>query len=217
MAPPESSRRGIRLTAGIVLLIAVVFVAGFFWATTRERTLSPEELQAHGALMFEAARKLPEFSLRDDTGAVVSPSWFEGRWNIVFFGYTFCPDICPTTLALLRQYYATLSPEQQADTRIVLATVDPARDTVEQLSQYLGFFHPDFRGLTGEFLEVHRLATSLGSPFTKVPNSGENYLVDHSGNLALVNPAGHFVGIVKTPVTVEKLERIMPTFRVKRG
>jgi protein SCO1/2 len=123
------------------VVLATLFVGGFFWAFTRERVLSQEELQANGALLFETARKLPAFSLSNDKGEAVDATWFEGQWDIVFFGFTFCPDVCPTTLALLKQYYEQLTPEQRSDTRIVLASVDPARDTVSQLSQYLSFFH----------------------------------------------------------------------------
>lgn len=209
-------KRGIQITVVTIVVLATLFVGGFFWAFTRERVLSQEELQANGALLFETARKLPAFSLSNDKGEAVDAAWFEGQWDIVFFGFTFCPDVCPTTLALLKQYYEQLTPEQRADTRIVLASVDPARDTVSQLSQYLSFFHEDFRGVTGEFLEVHRFATGLGAPFNKVPGGGENYLVDHSGNVALINPNGHFVGILKAPISVEQINRVMPTFRALR-
>lgn len=209
-------RRGIRLTVVIVLVAAIIFVGGFFWAFTRERVLSAEELQANGALLFETARKLPEFTLLNDKGETVDASWFKGQWDIVFFGYTFCPDICPTTLATLKQYYEQQPPEVQREMRIVLASVDPARDTASQLSQYLAYFHDDFRGVSGEFLEVHRFATALGAPFNKVPGGGENYLVDHSGNVAIVNPNGHFVGILKAPLSVEQIERVLPTFKALR-
>jgi protein SCO1/2 len=209
-------KRGIHMTVGAIVLVAAVFVGGFFWAFTRERVLSQEELQANGALLFQTARKLPEFSLLNDKAESVTRDWFEGHWDIVFFGYTFCPDICPTTLATLKQYYEQLPAEQQAQTRIVLASVDPARDTAAQLNQYLAFFHPDFRGVTGEFLEVHRFATGLGAPFKKVPGGGKNYLVDHSGNVAIVNPAGHFIGLLKSPVSVEQINRVMPSFKALR-
>ncbi len=223
MANPETfsevsaeRKRGIHFTVGIIVVLASIFVGGFFYAFTRERVLTPEELQANGALLFETARQLPEFSLLNDRGEPVSRSWFEGQWDIVFFGYTFCPDICPTTLATLKQYYEQLGPEQQSDTRIVLASVDPARDTAVQLNQYLQFFHQDFYGLTGEFLDVYRFATALGSPFKKTPGGGDNYLVDHSGNIAIVNPAGHFVGILKSPISVDQINRVMPSFRALR-
>ncbi|WP_372747315.1 SCO family protein [Litorivivens sp.] len=209
-------KRGIHLTVAIVVVVAATFVAGFFWAFTRERVLSPEELQANGALLFEKARKLPEFTLTNDLGEPVTADWFKGQWDIVFFGYTFCPDICPTTLALLKQYYDQLPVEQQGQTRIVLASVDPARDTTTQLNQYLAYFHPEFRGVSGEFLDVHRFATGLGAPFNKVPGGGDNYLVDHSGNVALINPAGHFVGILKAPISVEQINRVMPSFKALR-
>lgn len=223
MANPEAfnavgseRKRGIHITVGVIVVIAVVFVGGFFWAFTRERVLSSEELQANGALLFERARQLPDFALLNDKAEPIGRDWFEGQWDFVFFGYTYCPDICPTTLATLKQYYEQLPPAQQAQTRIVLASVDPARDTAAQLNQYLQFFHPSFRGVTGEFLEVYRFATGLGAPFKKAPGGGDHYLVDHSGNVALINPAGHFVGILKSPISVEQINRVLPSFKALR-
>lgn len=205
--------RGIRLTVLAVVSIAIILVGGFFYAFTRERVMTMEELKSQGAYLYENPRLLPNFTLENDRGERITPTTFQGQWSVVFFGFTYCPDVCPTTLAQLKAFYLELDPEVQADTQIWLASVDPARDTPEQLHSYLDFFHPAFRGITGDFLEIHRFATSLNIPFTKVPGGGSNYLVEHSANVALINPKGHSVGFFKAPLEISKMKRAYLSIR----
>jgi protein SCO1/2 len=205
--------RGIQLTVLAIVSVAIILVSGFFYSFTRARVMTAEELKSQGAYLYENPRTLPNFTLEDDRGDRVTPSTFQGQWNLVFFGFTYCPDICPTTLAQLKAFYQELDPEVQAETQVWLASVDPARDTPEQLHNYLDFFHPTFRGITGDFLEIHRFATSLNIPFTKVPGGGSNYLVEHSANVALVNPKGHSVGFLKAPLELSKMTRAYLSLR----
>lgn len=200
-------RRGIRLTVTAILVVATILVAGFFYAFTRARVMTTDELRQQGAYLYENPRMLPNFELIDDNAKALDPTDLQGQWNLIFFGFTYCPDICPTTLAQLKTFYSELDPEVQKDTQVWLASVDPARDTPKQLHSYLEFFHPSFRGMTGEFLEMHRFATALNIPFAKVPGGGDDYLVDHSANVALVNPKGHSVGFFKAPLEITKLKR----------
>ncbi|MBB5187902.1 MULTISPECIES: SCO family protein [Zhongshania] len=206
-------QRGIRLTVLAIVAVGIVLVAGFFYAATRARMMTAEELKSQGAYLYENPRTLPNFSLLNDRGETLTPISMEGKWNLIFFGFTYCPDVCPTTLAQLKAFYQELEPEVQADTQIWLTSVDPARDTPEQLHSYLDFFHPAFRGITGDFLEIHRFATSLNIPFTKVPGGGSNYQVEHSANVALVNPNGHSVGFFKAPLEISKLKRAYLSIR----
>ena len=85
-------------------------------------------------------------------------------------------------------------------------SVDPARDTVEQLAAYVPYFHPDFTGVTGEFLELFRVATAMNTPFREVPGQDENYLVDHSANVVLINPRGDYHGFFKAPLDLAKMK-----------
>ncbi|GAB3370279.1 SCO family protein [Spongiibacter taiwanensis] len=206
-------RRGIRLTVAVIIAVAAVLVGGFFYAFTKARVMTVEELKAEGAYLYENPRLLPKFDLVDDQGQEITPASLQGKWNLLFFGFTYCPDVCPTTLAQLKNFYQELDPAVQADTQIWLVSVDPARDTPEQLHSYLEFFHPEFRGVTGEFLEIHRFATALNIPFAKVPGGGDSYLVDHSANVALVNPKGHSMGFFKAPLEISRLKRTFLTIR----
>jgi protein SCO1/2 len=87
-----------------------------------------------------------------------------------------------------------------------MVTVDPARDTVEQLAGYVPYFNSEFTGVTGEFLDIHRFATGLNTPFRKVPGQGENYQVDHSANVVLINPRGDYHGFFKAPLDLAKMK-----------
>jgi protein SCO1/2 len=205
--------RGIRRTVMVILAVALILVGGFFYASTRALMMSKEELKSQGAYLYENPRSLPNFSLLNDRGETLTPASFPGKWHLVFFGFTYCPDVCPTTLAQLKAFYQELEPEVQANTQVWLASVDPARDTPEQLHSYLDFFHPAFRGITGDFLEVHRFATSLNIPFAKVPGGGSNYQVEHSANVALINNKGHSVGFFKAPLEISKLKRAYLSIR----
>ena len=99
------------------------------------------------------------------------------------------------------------------DTKVVMISVDPARDTVEQLARYVPYFNADFSGVTGEFLDLFRFASALNTPFRKVPGQGEDYQVDHSANVVLINPRGHYHGFFKAPLDLAKMK---VTYRAAR-
>ena len=103
-------------------------------------------------------------------------------------------------------WLVSLEGTEAMDTAVVMISVDPARDTVPVLAQYVPYFNPEFLGVTGEFLDVHRFATSLNTPFRKVAGQGENYQVDHSANVVLINPRGDYHGFFKAPLDLAKMK-----------
>ena len=179
---------------------------------------TPSEPTAGGAAAGCSTRAYAEiggpFSLIDHTGQRVTEADFKGDPTLVFFGFTYCPDICPTTMAFLDRFVAELEGTEVEDTQVVMVSVDPARDTVEQLAQYVPFFNEDFIGVTGEFLDIHRFATALNTPFRKVPGQDENYLVDHSANVILINPRGDYHGFFKAPLDQAKMKLTYRSARV---
>lgn len=203
----DTTQKNIRLTViGLLLLIGIV-VAGFVNKITQPRVMTDSQLRLNGAYMFETPRALPDFSLLDHHGERFDRARLQGHWTLVFFGFTHCPDICPTTMAFLSRFMDELEglPEH-ADTQVLMVSVDPARDDVAVLSQYVPYFNPDFTGVTGDFLDIHRFATALNTPFRKVPGQGENYQVDHSANLVLINPRGDYHGFFRAPLDLAKLK-----------
>lgn len=211
MAPltdPARQRRGIWLTLAAIAAFITLVMAGFLHKITTPRVLTPLELRANGTFVFEQPRILTDFQLQDQHGQPFSLTQLQGRWSLVFFGYASCPDICPTTLALLQQVQAQLQESVRDQVQVVMVTVDPARDTVATLSQYMPYFDPEFIGVTGDFLTIKRLATQLSIAFVKV-KTGEaptDYTVDHSGNLVLINPKGHYHGFIKTPLDAGRIK-----------
>ncbi len=215
MAYASAQKRGIYITVAIVATFIAAVVGMFIHGLSRPVVLTADQLKTNGAYLFDNPRSFKEFSLTDYNNEPFTPESLKDKWSLIFFGFTYCPDICPTTMALLNQFYA----EQQngdfgKDLQIIMVTVDPARDTPEKLLNYVQFFNQDFIGLTGEFLTLHRFATGLNIPFSKVPGGGENYQVQHSGNVAIINPNGHYVGFLRAPLELSKLNLSYESIRL---
>jgi protein SCO1/2 len=163
-----------------------------------------------GIVLLPQSRSLPGLSLTNQDGQAQAVDQFKGQWSLLFFGYTFCPDICPATLAQLRQLKGMLPAEAQARLRVVLVTVDPQRDNPEQLKKYLGFFDPAFMGLTGAQDDLQKLASAVSIPYIPADTSQENYTVDHSGNLVILGPDGTQRGFIRAPLNNDKLAAQLP-------
>jgi protein SCO1/2 len=133
------------------------------------------------------------FHLVDQSGAPVDQQLLQGKWSAVFFGYTYCPDVCPTTLAVLGQAVADLGPDARRF-QVVFITVDPARDTPAALKAYLNSptFPPGARGLTGSPDQIAAVARAYHVYYQKVPQ-GASYSMDHSAVIYLMDPQGRFV------------------------
>ncbi|MEE4746884.1 SCO family protein [Pseudomonas alliivorans] len=163
-----------------------------------------------GVILLPQSRSLPSLSMSDQNGAPVAVDELKGKWTLVFFGYTYCPDICPTTLAQLRDIRTKLPQEAVDNMRVVLVSVDPDRDTPQQLKQYLGYFDPRYIGLTAPVADVQKLASALSIPFIPADTSKPGYTVDHSGNLALIGPDGRQRGFIRSPLNAQKLMAQLP-------
>tara|TARA_R110002049_G_scaffold37818_8_gene118361 strand:- start:110 stop:754 length:645 start_codon:yes stop_codon:yes gene_type:complete len=201
-----SQSRNIKFTVAGLLVIIAIIVGGFVHRVTQPRVMTESEMRINGLYVFETPRDLGEFALVDHHGEAFDPASLEGQWSLVFFGFTHCPDICPTTMSFLNQFVTSLEGTEAEDTQVVMVSVDPARDTVEQLAAYVPYFNPEFTGVTGDFLDIHRFATALNTPFRKVPGEGDDYQVEHSANVALINPRGDYHGFFKSPLDLAKMK-----------
>ena len=202
----DKQSRGIKLTVLAIAVFMTVVVAGFVHRIQQPRILTSAEMQINGLYLMKTPRNFGDIALIDHHGQVFDNERLLGKWTLVFFGFTYCPDICPTTMAFLNELMGQLEGTEAEDTEVVMVSVDPARDTVEQLASYVPYFNPDFTGVTGEFLDIHRFATALNTPFRKVPGEGENYQVDHSANVILINPRGDYHGFFKAPLDMAKMK-----------
>ena len=168
--------------------------------------LSNEQLAENGLFVYEVSRNVQDFSLRDHNGEPFTKSNLGGKWSLLFFGYTYCPDICPITLATIRQFEGLLKEAGVDDSlQVVLVSVDPQRDTPEKLGAYVSYFSEDYLGVTGEYIDIFNLARQLNIAFGYQPAENGNYLVSHSGEIAIINPNGDFHGFFKIPHDPEKM------------
>ncbi|GAA5524581.1 hypothetical protein Maes01_01138 [Microbulbifer aestuariivivens] len=199
-------QRGILITVVVLVLFMLAVLAGFINRLNQPRVLSDAELVANGAVKLERPRIVDEFTLLADSGEVFTTGALTGRWTLVFFGFTHCPDICPTTMTTLNSFYQMLDEETRAATDILLVSVDPKRDTPQKLHDYVRYFNADFRGVSGEFLTLKRFANQLNVPFNKVPLADGSYTVDHGSQVVLINPRGHYHAFFRAPLDPAKMK-----------
>jgi protein SCO1/2 len=169
-----------------ILLIGAIAAGGLFWSLGNIRQAVPVVVTTG-----EAEIGGP-FSLVDQNGMRRSEEDFRGRHMLVFFGFTYCPDICPTTLAILSAALEEIGPLAD-DIVPILITVDPARDTPEILKPYLSVFGSEFVGLTGTKEEIDNAVGAYRAFYQIVEGEGDDYTVDHSTIIYLMDAEGKFV------------------------
>jgi protein SCO1/2 len=193
------------IIAGLVLVIAVA--AGL--ALALRDTGAPAAPLA--ATILPVGNELPEFALLDQDGAPVDRSVFEGQWDVVFFGFTNCPDICPATMTVLGQAKRELEAQGRNPLpRLVLVSVDPERDTPEAMARYVAYFGDGNLGLTGELDELRKLTDALGIFFQKAGGDDGAYGVDHSTVVLVIDPQGRLKALFTAPHDVAELVHDLP-------
>ncbi len=153
------------------------------------------EARADQALSAESSEILARYLLMDANGRAVSNEDFPGSFQLIAFGYTFCPDICPTTLAEIAVVMTTLGQKSER-LQPLFITLDPERDTAAVLRGYTAFFHPSILGLSGSPALVRRAADNFKVRYEKVREPGmpaEQYAVDHSAGMYLLGPDGRYL------------------------
>lgn len=163
---------------------------------------SPPPPELTGVLRPEF-RQLHPFKLLDQNNTVFDAKRLQGKWSFVFFGYTSCPDICPTTLHTLSSTQALLdndTSEYAADRQVIFISVDPERDTTEKLANYMSYFNESFTGVTAEKAEIDKLARQFGAGYVfEEETSPGQYLVAHTSAVFLVDPFGRLVATFSQP------------------
>lgn len=170
-------------------------------ASAAATTLSPSTLAIGGP-----------FELIDTKGRKVTQNDLLGKPSALFFGYTNCPDVCPTTLAELTRLMKELGPDANR-LNVVFVTIDPARDTAAELATYLSSFDPRIRGLTGTDAQIATIAKAYHVYYARVAGEGGNYSMDHTATVYLMNAKGGFVGTLSTEeddrTSLAKLQRLV--------
>ncbi len=218
---PKRKTALIAFLAFDVLIVAALF--SLFQMRAERQTES--ELRDIGVTIYPEALPLSDFTLRDQRGEPFTRGDFEGQWNLVFFGFTNCPDICPLTMAELRQFYAALDFTKDVKPRVFLVTVDPQRDNPETMAAYLNNYNTEFIGLSGDPQAISRLASQLYVVYEDTAESEasnshdhaspeigndvqgaddnvmnhDDYLITHSGHIAVIDPEGNYYAVMRAP------------------
>lgn len=180
-------------------IIPLLLAAALFGACSPP---APPQLQ-QGTLL-PSAKPIADFQLVDQDGEALTLANLKNQWTFVFFGYTQCPDVCPTSLSMLGQVMRILEKEPGLDKmpRGLFVSVDPERDTPELLKQFVPYFYPDFSGATGSQEELMKLTRQLGILYARSDDNNSedgNYLVDHSAAIILFNPDGKYHALFNVP------------------
>ncbi|UHD18731.1 SCO family protein [Thiocapsa bogorovii] len=177
----------------IVILILVGLLAWLsFWSPT-EVGIDPEAPQ-HNALDLASPPQGGDFVL-DSVNGPVALADLRGKVVLIYFGYTWCPDICPTNLVLIAGALKALTPEELERVRVLFISVDPERDSATRLAEYSGYFHPEILGLTGTSEQIAEVAKLYGAAYrrTDLDDSAMGYVVDHSAYTHVVDTQGKLV------------------------
>ncbi|NKC00486.1 MAG: SCO family protein [Pseudomonadales bacterium] len=199
----SSVAKTVSLCLGFIVIVVIMFV----YSTMRTPQLSDDELRDKGVFLLPKPRDISPFSLQL-ADADFSNDDLKGKWSFVFFGFTHCPDVCPTSMSELGK--ADLALQDTTGERAnafqgVLVSVDPDRDTPMEVTEYAKFFSPRFLGATAPREVLAELTQQVNVAFAKVPDGNGGFTVDHTGNIVLINPHGHYHGFMKLPHDAETI------------
>ena len=178
---PKSSQSWLRI--GLIAVVAATVLGFVLWYWM------PREM--HGVVL-QSPQRAANFALMTSTGETMELADFRDQYVMLYFGYTFCPDVCPTTLNDLQTMAEELGDRKMRKVQVILVSVDPERDTPEQLASYLSYFNPSFLGMTGSLEDIRAVASQFGIFFERSEgNTAAGYLVDHTSAITVIDPDGY--------------------------
>jgi cytochrome oxidase Cu insertion factor (SCO1/SenC/PrrC family) len=191
-----------------LLVVASLFGCSLATAAEQSSTTQPSAAQMMDDLMYGRGSVGGPFTLTDQAGKQRSDTEFRGKLMIVYFGYTFCPDVCPADLMAITQALDALGPAAEG-VQPVFITIDPERDT-KVLADYVSAFHRSFVGLTGSPDEIRKVANSYKAFYAKVPDerTGE-YSIDHAGTIYLMGRNGEYLGFMPAQTNPDRLTEVL--------
>jgi protein SCO1/2 len=222
---PLNKRSGMPLLAIMSLILGLA--AFISWQSLSSNHASApslsDQLKDNGAFVFPQPINVTDVPFLNEEGQTVGKNKNVGKWSFLFFGYTFCPDVCPTTLAVMQQMWIKLTPAMQSQTQVVLVSVDVERDTPEQLKTYMDYFDPSFTAFTGKPASLRSFAAQLNAVYAKVERKNADgeidqelgYLMDHSANITILDPNGNYFGFIKPPFTAKKMLSVVTAIQTQ--
>ena len=196
--------KGVRNTVlGLLVMVGVMASLTVLRHSDPEE-LDRESLKEKGIVYYETPRSFKFLPLVRQDNTPFTEESLQGRWTLMYFGFTFCPDICPATLSQLNNLVTelkTISPESARNLDVIMVSVDPGRDTPEKLALYVPYFNEDFMGVTGDPKVLEGLARQLNVAFAIVGDTTtDDYLIEHSAQVVLINPRGDYQGFLRPPL-----------------
>ncbi len=183
-------------------------IASLLWCGLAAAAEQPSAAQMMDDLMYGRGRVGGPFTLTDQTGKQRSDTDFRGKLMIVYFGYTYCPDVCPTDLMAITQALDALGPAAE-DVQPVFITIDPERDT-KLLADYVSAFHRSLVGLTGSPDEIRKVANSYKAFYVKVQDErSRDYSIDHAGVIYLIGRNGEYLGFMPPQTNPDRLTEVL--------
>lgn len=193
----------------VIGIIAVSAFAAGIWIGFGGRNQSALPIVQDTVItVLPKARTLKPFELKTGTAQKFNLDSLEGKYSLLFFGYTSCPDVCPTTMYELKKLYSILEKDKQQKTyQVVFVSVDPRRDTPARLEEYVTYFNKSFIGATGKKTEIANLARQLGASYEVNDDSkSEDYSVSHTGVIFVIDPDAQFAAVLTPPHQASRIE-----------
>ena len=204
-----SNNKSIRITVASCLLFVSMVAGLFVYTTVSPKELTAAEYKQIGFYKLVRTRQINDFELIEGSNKF-SNNDLKGAWDILFLGFASCPDMCPMTMKKMAMADSNLPEEISSKVNFRMISVDPDRDTPEKMQEYASAFNPNFSGITGDIEVIYKLATDLTLPFVPVIGSDvTNYDMDHSMNLAVIDPNGNYFGFFKSPHTPERMAQVL--------
>lgn len=193
--------------------VAIIAIVAGLWLSLQLVNPPPE---TRIATVFPEPGELPDFALLDQDGKPIDRRVFDGQWNLLYFGYTNCPDICPLTLQELATVRRQLMEAGGAAPRIVFVSVDPERDTPDVVAKYVANFGAGNLGITGDLEQIRKFAKGLGIFFAKGREEGGIYSVDHSSVVLVVDPEARLRALFSAPHKADDYVHDLPIIMARR-
>lgn len=187
----------------IVFVCAALMTSVFVYHSTQKN--KPAILSSDIGMLFRTPRDIKSFELVTNTNQPFSEKNFYQHWTLLFFGFTHCASVCPVTLDVMQHAYQTLH-AKYPNLQVVLVSVDPERDSPLALDQYVHRYNPDFLGVTGKIENIHKLQSQLGI-YSARDTATNNYQVQHTSSILLINPQGKWAGLFKYGLKPKELEQ----------
>lgn len=188
----------------LVAMLAGMWLATIYQENDSQGSLLPSRVMA----LFPDPKPLTAFTLTDHLNRVFDLSRLKGKWSFLFFGFTHCPDICPTTLAVLARVHKNIAKNtvNAEEVQFVFVSVDPNRDTISKLKQYVTYFDTSFLGVTGDDTQLSNLASQLGVAYqVSITPDIENYSVTHTSAVFLVDPQARYHAVFTSPIDAKAI------------